>query len=56
MLKDRYLAVQASLRGEYESLRKLMKLKRGLMQDLLTGAIPVAAESAIEPRKIAANV
>jgi type I restriction enzyme S subunit len=42
LLRDRYVALQTRLSQEDESLRKLAKIKRGLMQDLLSGAVPVA--------------
>lgn len=36
--------------------RKLMMLKRGLMQDLLSGSVSVAAEHEPEPKEVAASV
>lgn len=39
-----------------EDLRKLRCLRVGLMHDLLTGRVPVSAESAPAPKEVAANV
>ena len=36
--------------------RKLRGEKAGLMHDLLTGRVPVAVDSAPEPKEVAANV
>lgn len=41
---------------EEESLGKLRVIKSGLMTDLLAGRVPVAVESAPEPKEVAANV
>lgn len=49
-------AIEQTLDHEQANLDKLRRLKRGLMQDLLTGRIPVAGESSMESREVAANV
>ena len=56
LLRDRYVAVQAKLSQEDESLRKLIKVKRGLMQDLLMGAVSVEVNTSPDLREVAANV
>jgi type I restriction enzyme S subunit len=56
LLRDRYVAVQARLSQEDESLRKLLKVKRGLMEDLLTGAVSVEINTSRERKEVAANV
>lgn len=56
LLRDRYVAIQAKLSEEDESLCKLRKVKRGLMQDLLMGAVSVGIDTAPEPKEVAANV
>src|SRR5690606_35025568 len=42
LLRDRYAAVQGRLTEEEEALSKLTEVKQGLLQDLLTGRVPVA--------------
>jgi type I restriction enzyme, S subunit len=55
LLRDRYAAIQGRLAEENEALRKLEKVKRGLMQDLLTGRVPVGVEITSNAGEVAAN-
>ncbi len=56
LLRDRYLAVQSTLTAEGERLRKLKEVRYGLMQDLLTGRVPVGLETTSKVAGDAANV
>lgn len=56
LLRDRYLAVQSTLTAEGERLRKLKEVRYGLMQDLLTGRVPVGVETTSKVAGDAANV
>lgn len=56
LLRDRYVALQTRLSQEDESLRKLTKVKRGLMQDLLSGRVPASVENELDPKGVAASV
>lgn len=49
-------SVEGKLANEEAHLAKLERLKQGLMQDLLSGAVSVAAEHEPEPKEVAANV
>jgi type I restriction enzyme S subunit len=52
----RLQAVNSRVQLEASMAKKYQAIKAGLMQDLLTGRIPVVAESSTEPREVAANV
>ena len=41
LIRERYLAINKNVRAESDYLLKLKKQKSGLMQDLLTGKVPV---------------
>jgi type I restriction enzyme S subunit len=53
LMRSRYLACEARLSTEQETLAKLLKVKRGLMDDLLTGRVRVAVP---EGQQVAASV
>lgn len=55
-IAERYEAIDAQLLENEEAATKLGMFKRGLMQDLLSGAVSVAAEHEPEPKDVAANV
>jgi type I restriction enzyme, S subunit len=55
VLRDRHVAVQNMLAAEDERLHKLRQLKRGLMQDLLTGRVPVIVGAGSDVMADAAN-
>lgn len=55
-IAERYEAIDAQLLENEEAATKLGMFKRGLMQDLLTGSVPVAVESASKVGEVAANV
>jgi type I restriction enzyme S subunit len=55
-IAERYEAIDAQLLENEEEATKLGMFKRGLMQDLLSGAVPVAVEHQPGRKEVAANV
>ena len=55
-IAERYEAIDAQLLENEEAATKLGMFKRGLMQDLLSGAVPVAVEHQPGRKEVAANV
>jgi type I restriction enzyme S subunit len=55
-IAERYEAIDEQLLENEEAATKLGMFKRGLMQDLLSGAVPVAVEYQPGRKEVAANV
>jgi len=55
-IEERANATNLALESELEAVRKLKGFKNGLMQDLLTGRVPVSFETTSRVAEVAANV